>query len=494
MKILKKLLLVGLCSFVFCFSANALTSDYYTELKYSNELINLVEENQNKIDLIVNHANYNGVWGQPFNGKYIIAINMQTINTNNIDIRFIDMSLNRFDDFFSISNSYIAGDYMYSYFGFGYFGYYETYTITNNVITSTRNSAGQLSFSYHYQDYNCNPTQENCLLSIDNYYFYTDFLDEQYKTLNIQFNESPSITNIPLKFNNETYIQPTEFNLYNFLNSFVSVDSEQNVCDRTAVLGAVSNVNEIKLNVKGETSALAEPLKGTFTLNYSKDYAFSSDDFIVEFVNNSGVQVVGNYNFKCDDLSYNCYLNYEYNTSDDITETADFSFKIRSADNGIMPLIKIYSCTTNDDYTYISYDYTNGPSDSTTNNPSLENILTDSTPPDISGLGDMTGWLPPGPVDSILTLPLKMLQSITSFLSGTCTPVKYTLPFVNYETELSCMNEIYDKINATTFFELTGTIASTIILITYFTFLYNWIDGVLRLEHKKVKAWGAGEV
>lgn len=445
MKILKKLLLICLCSFVFCLSASALTSDYYSELKYSNELMNLVKENQDKIDLIVNHANYNGVWGQPFNGKYIIAINMQTINTNNIDIRFIDMSLNRFDDFFSISNSYISGDYMYSYFGFGYFGYYETYTITNNVITSTRNSAGQLSFSYHYQDYNCNPTQENCLLSIDNYYFYTDFLDEQYKTLNIQFNESPSITNIPLKFNNETYIQPTEFNLYNFLNSFVPVDSEQNVCDRTAVLGAVSNVNEIKLNVKGETSALAEPLKGTFTLNYTSVPVLSENNFLVEFVNNSSVQVVGNYNFICATDSYNCYLNYEYNTSDDIIETADFSFKIRSADNGIMPFIKIYSCTTNDNYTYISYDYTNGPIDSTTNNPSLDNILQDG---DISGSQNTANGFFDNFNDndyglsSILTIPLSSIQKITN---TTCTPLNIPIPFTNKNIPLPCMSTLYEQ-------------------------------------------------
>lgn len=105
-------------------------------------------------------------------------------------------------------------------------------------------------------------------------------------------------------------------------------------------------------------------------------------------------------------------------------------------------------------------------------------------------LTNLSGWLPPGPVDSILNLPFALLNSIKKSLSGQCSPVKIKFPFVNYEMNIPCMNTFYENIGATSFFNWIGVIASTLMLYSYFIFLYNWIDGLTTLTREKLKMWG----
>lgn len=105
-------------------------------------------------------------------------------------------------------------------------------------------------------------------------------------------------------------------------------------------------------------------------------------------------------------------------------------------------------------------------------------------------LTNLSGWLPPGPVDSILNLPFALLNSIKKSLSGQCSPVKIKFPFVDYEMNIPCMNTFYENIGATSFFNWIGVIASTLMLYSYFIFLYNWIDGLTILTREKLKMWG----
>jgi len=105
-------------------------------------------------------------------------------------------------------------------------------------------------------------------------------------------------------------------------------------------------------------------------------------------------------------------------------------------------------------------------------------------------LTNLSGWLPPGPVDSILNLPFSLLNSIKKNLSGQCSPVKIKFPFVDYEMNIPCMNTFYENIGATSFFNWIGVIASTLMLYSYFIFLYNWIDGLTTLTREKLKMWG----
>lgn len=121
------------------------------------------------------------------------------------------------------------------------------------------------------------------------------------------------------------------------------------------------------------------------------------------------------------------------------------------------------------------------------------NTITDDTPPDnLNALSNSAGWLPAGPVDSILNLPLNFLNSLFNNLSKTCTPVKLPLPYVNKELELPCVNSLYAQIDGVpTWINTTvGLIASAFILFSYLLRLYKYIDDTLTFrENNFIDNW-----
>ena len=70
----------------------------------------------------------------------------------------------------------------------------------------------------------------------------------------------------------------------------------------------------------------------------------------------------------------------------------------------------------------------------------LTDDIMDPSLPDTEGYGDMAGWLPAGPLDSILTLPFTLINSISANANETCAP--YKLPFLNNTfIELPCVGD-----------------------------------------------------
>lgn len=310
-------------------------------------------------------------------------------------------------------------------------------------------------------------------------------------------NENSSFNNNIFNLPNGTKIgnvNPISFNdlMQDNYYNFHKVDIQENKCDKTFVLGAVSNVNEINLNVKGKTSALSESLQGTFTLNYTNDSLLTDNNFNIEF--SSTPELVGSYNFKCSSTDKFCYLNYKYNSQDDIEENVKFSFKITFNNNNsnIFPFTKIYSCTTDENYTNISYTYSNSPSDTTTSNPSLDNILTDTSNPDLGVLSNTSTWLPQGPVDSIIMLPLNFINTLVSKIGSTCSSVNLPIPFIeNKYLTLPCMSTIFGQIeNFSTLYDLIGVIGSVYLLYNYLLKFYKWIDDTLSFRENNWNDWG----
>lgn len=122
----------------------------------------------------------------------------------------------------------------------------------------------------------------------------------------------------------------------------------------------------------------------------------------------------------------------------------------------------------------------------------IQGSITDSTPPDTSGLENSAGWLPPGPLDSILNLPLTMLNSLTNSLGKTCSPLTLTLPYVNKNIEIPCLSSIFAQITGVdSLWTWVGTIASVLILYNYLLNLYAWVDRVLTLRAEFDEAMGA---
>ena len=118
-------------------------------------------------------------------------------------------------------------------------------------------------------------------------------------------------------------------------------------------------------------------------------------------------------------------------------------------------------------------------------NKDTQDFLKDDSDADTSGLADSAGWLPAGPVDSILNLPLAFLNGLNNSLSKTCQPAQFTLPFLktNNTLTLPCMTTVYQKVGLSNWVTNTlGVIASGFILYAYLLNLYHWVDNQLTLR------------
>lgn len=130
-------------------------------------------------------------------------------------------------------------------------------------------------------------------------------------------------------------------------------------------------------------------------------------------------------------------------------------------------------------------------------NQKLDNInssLTDSSPISLDKLNNTTGWLPAGPVDSILNLPLSLLNNLSTNLNKQCTPVSLTIPFIdkNNTLVLPCLaNTLSDNVeNFDTFYTWLGLTVSCILLYRYLMSLYVWVDNVLMLRLEMYEDFG----
>lgn len=121
----------------------------------------------------------------------------------------------------------------------------------------------------------------------------------------------------------------------------------------------------------------------------------------------------------------------------------------------------------------------------------LFNWLTNNDEADVSSAGDVAGWLPPGPIDSIINLPLTMLNNINSSLNKTCSPLEVNLPYVNKSVEIPCLNTIFNQITGlTNFWTWVGLISSVLILYRYLIELYKYYDRLTTLQANFISDWG----
>ncbi len=118
--------------------------------------------------------------------------------------------------------------------------------------------------------------------------------------------------------------------------------------------------------------------------------------------------------------------------------------------------------------------------------------LINPEPPDISGASDVAGWLPAGPLDSLINLPLTMLTNINSSLNKTCSPLNVNLPYVNKSVEIPCLNTIFNQITGlNSFWTWVGMIGSVMILYRYLVNLYKYYDHLTDLQANFISDWGS---
>ena len=122
----------------------------------------------------------------------------------------------------------------------------------------------------------------------------------------------------------------------------------------------------------------------------------------------------------------------------------------------------------------------------------LFNWLTNKDDADVSSAGNVAGWLPPGPLDSLINLPLTMLTNINSSLKKTCSPLEVNLPYVNKTVEIPCLNTIFNQITGlNSFWTWVGLIGSVLILYRYLINLYNYYDKLTDLKANFISDWGS---
>lgn len=122
----------------------------------------------------------------------------------------------------------------------------------------------------------------------------------------------------------------------------------------------------------------------------------------------------------------------------------------------------------------------------------LNKNLTSEASPKLEGLNNSSGWLPAGPLDSILNLPLSFLNNLSKNLSKTCQPVILPLPFVDKTLDLPCLSSIYSQIEGLdTWINGISIVASVFILFTYLINLYRFVDDTLTFrENNFIDNWG----
>ena len=122
----------------------------------------------------------------------------------------------------------------------------------------------------------------------------------------------------------------------------------------------------------------------------------------------------------------------------------------------------------------------------------LNDNLTDSSPVDMSTLGDVAGWLPAGPIDSIINLPLTFMNNLYTALSGTCSSLHVPIPYLDHKyIDIPCISTIYEQINGfSVFWNWVGGITSVLILYKYLLALYKYYDDLTTLKANFISDFG----
>ena len=266
--------------------------------------------------------------------------------------------------------------------------------------------------------------------------------------------------------------------------------------------GVLQNVSDVSFRVRGSNVVSEYPLEGSFALQNTSFTATDSFDFVtyIDLDIIKGDESDNTYNVsgtkRWDNSTKTFTIDYKITPLTDNATIFDVIFKISPNSNVVDDFfqkgsINVFDCQPLNVYVDNTYGYTDNNTGATVSTDTgLMNILNNANSPDLGFFNNLNTLLPPGPIDSILNIPAVMYSAINSFLGGDCEPLNFTLPWVNQQVQLKCIRSFYSDINATLFVEGVGSIASIVILISYFVNLYNWFDDHLQITHKKVKVWG----
>ena len=485
----------------------AKVSEYYAELKYNETTLSLKEQYQNEIDLITEYIKTNGIGGHnPNNNKYVIGYDLSTFNSTNKKVILIDISN---------TNNYIESTYgpyrTNKNVRFNVSMFYQMFNINNgNVVATSGVSSGNTFFYSYFADYNCNPTEENCIIDTNSIYYDTSYINEQYSNSVINLRDTyindSTYYFIPLKVGNIVHLTSTELNAKEFFNSMGPQQEKAPYCTKTQPLGMFENPSEFSINISGISNALKEHIQGIITISYEASDIINTNQW--EITDTISEYTTGDYELKCSTEQQKCELWFDYNYEDDIDTEINLNFKFKTINGINMPtFVRLYSCLKNYNDINITYDsIKNTNTGQTTTENKLDNI--------VGGIGSILNFLNPTnliyiivPTEEqmqsllnemqesinnklgILGLPLTIYTRLMN-LANTSTQENWCLSwngvkvpnFEDFEIIGAgnwCFNEILENEQINTFRNICINIIGGLILLAFIQYLHNTYNKVV---------------
>lgn len=116
---------------------------------------------------------------------------------------------------------------------------------------------------------------------------------------------------------------------------------------------------------------------------------------------------------------------------------------------------------------------------------------TDNSDPsiDVSGMSNITGLLPAGPIDSLLAIPLTLIQLLVAGTSGTCSNLSFNF-FWDMPITLPCVDAVFwSHLNATLLLFLSD-VPAVLIFILWAKSIYKRVERAVSFESSVDDEWG----
>lgn len=107
---------------------------------------------------------------------------------------------------------------------------------------------------------------------------------------------------------------------------------------------------------------------------------------------------------------------------------------------------------------------------------------------DVSGMTGITGLLPPGPLDSLLSIPITILNIFIDSTSGTCSPFTFTFVF-NEEFTLPCFDVFWNQV-PTSLMLFMSDLPAVILFIMWAKSIYKRVERATSFESSVDDEWG----
>ena len=116
--------------------------------------------------------------------------------------------------------------------------------------------------------------------------------------------------------------------------------------------------------------------------------------------------------------------------------------------------------------------------------------MTDDSDPsiDVSGMSGITGILPAGPLDSLLSLPLTLINILIDSSSGACSPFTFTFVF-NETFTLPCFDTFWNQVPSSLMLFLSD-VPAVYIFIMWAKSIYKRVEKATSFKSSIDDAWG----